>query len=346
MSVDTIWYTRCPVPTASSVAISQGGFDDEFAPDGIVVQSLRAAKDAATRQSHFDHRQQNSFRHGGNAPPIWSRSQGQDVVVLGMTWLPQYQRLLALPDSGIRTLADLRGKRLAVPRRVGEKIDFWRASTLQGFLQALATEGMVAGDVELVDLPVHEPYLADQPASRTGALFDARQYARTASTECHALIRGDVDVIYHYGASGPFLEAFLGAQVVFDFNAHADRRAAVNNGTPNLLTVSGGMLRERPDLVTRYVACILRAAQWAAEHRDETFAIIAREVSVADEWVTDAFGEHIHQQLAPAITDELIQALAIRKDFMREHGFIEHDFWVQEWVNPAPLEAARAMLEN
>lgn len=346
MTIDTLWYTRCPVPTASSIAISQGWLDAEFAPDGIAVQSLRAASDAAVRQSHFDHRQQNSFRHGGNAPPIWSRSQGQDVVVLGMTWLPQYQRLLAMPESGVESLADLRGKRLALPRRVGEKIDFWRASALQGILQALPTAGLTLDDVQIVDLPVYEPYLTQQKASRTGALFDARQYARTASTEALALIRGEVDVIYHYGASGPFLETFLGAQVVFDFQQHPDPKVAINNGTPNVLTVSGGLLRERRDLVVRYLGCLLRAARWAADHRDETWAIIAREVSEAEEWVPEAFGPEIHQQLEPIVTSELIDALEVRQQFMLEHDFIAHDFSVSSWVDAEPLAAARAQLDG
>ena len=134
-AIEQIWYTRCPVPTASGIAIHHGWLSEEFARDGIQVSSLRASSDRAVRESHFDHRVENSFRHGGNAPPIWSRSEGQDLVAIGLTWLPQYQRILALPGSGIRRVEDLRGERLAMPRRTGEKIDFWRASAQQGYLQ-------------------------------------------------------------------------------------------------------------------------------------------------------------------------------------------------------------------
>ncbi len=38
---DTIWYTRCPVPTATGIAADLGWLDDEFAPDGIEVRSLQ-----------------------------------------------------------------------------------------------------------------------------------------------------------------------------------------------------------------------------------------------------------------------------------------------------------------
>ena len=72
---DTLWYTRCPMPTASGLAIEMGWLDEEFAPDGIEVLSLRAAASRKTRESHFDHSQDNSFREGGNTPPIWSYSR-------------------------------------------------------------------------------------------------------------------------------------------------------------------------------------------------------------------------------------------------------------------------------
>ena len=42
-----LWYSRCPVPTASSVAIERGMLDEAFAPDGIAVQSLDASCDIA-----------------------------------------------------------------------------------------------------------------------------------------------------------------------------------------------------------------------------------------------------------------------------------------------------------
>ncbi|MDB5964565.1 MAG: transporter substrate-binding protein, partial [Polaromonas sp.] len=71
--LEQLWYTRCPVPTASGIAIHKGWINDEFAADGITVSSLRASPDRKVRESHFDHRQINSFRQGGNAPPIWSR---------------------------------------------------------------------------------------------------------------------------------------------------------------------------------------------------------------------------------------------------------------------------------
>ena len=104
--IEHLWYTRCPVPSGSGIAVHHGWLSDEFKSSGIEVTSLTASGDAGVRASHFDHRQANSFRQGGNAPPIWARSEGQDVVVVGLTWLPQYQAILAMPGSGIKTITD------------------------------------------------------------------------------------------------------------------------------------------------------------------------------------------------------------------------------------------------
>ena len=56
-------------------------------------------------------------------------------------------------------------------RRVNEKIDFWRASALQGYAQALQTVGLTLDDVTLVDLPVEEPFIRDVSASASGPAF-------------------------------------------------------------------------------------------------------------------------------------------------------------------------------
>lgn len=128
MSIDTLWYTRCPVPTAFSAAVRLGWIDAEFAPDKIEVASLLRSPLRATRESHFAHTQANSFRHGGNIPPLWAFSEGNDVRLIALSWNDENQVVLARPDSDIRTVADLRGRKLAVPRRLHDSIDFWRAT--------------------------------------------------------------------------------------------------------------------------------------------------------------------------------------------------------------------------
>ncbi len=136
MTIDTVWYTRCPVPTAFSLAVEQGWIDDAVAGEGLVARSLSASPDPAIRQAHFDQNLSAFFRHGGNIPPIVARSRGVDVRLIGLSWAQIPQQLLTLPGSGIGSAEDLRGRRLSLPRRVHSSVDFVRATALRGYEKA------------------------------------------------------------------------------------------------------------------------------------------------------------------------------------------------------------------
>jgi ABC-type nitrate/sulfonate/bicarbonate transport system substrate-binding protein len=343
-AVTELWYTRCPVPTASSLAIAQGWLDEEFAPDGITVASLRASTDRAVRESHFNHTQASSFRQGGNIPPIWTRSQGSDVRLIGLSWAEQYQAILTLPGSGIHGPEDLKGRRLALARRLNDQIDFWRATALRGYDSTLRHVGLTLDDVELVDLPVSEPYLRSDASSHSGSLFGAFTNRRLQSAEVLALIRGDVDALYVAGGRGPDLEALTGAEVVFDIAASEDPTLKINNITPAALTVSGALLEERPDLVARYVASTLRAARWAAENPAQTRRIIAHEVGIAEDFVLPGYPREIHANLEPTLAEDLVQAIESQQRFLLEHGFITAGFDVREWIDEGPLADAHELL--
>lgn len=333
-AVDTLWYTRCPVPTASSIAIERCLFDAEFAPDGIRTASLRASSDLAVRESHFDHAQRRSFREGGNIPPIWSRSRGADTRLIGATWVEQYHAILALPESGIRSGADLRGRRLGISAHLHDQIDFWRARALRGMLAGLAISGLSAADVEIVYLPEEETFLGDDAPSETGTLWTAKQQQRIQRRELFALIRGEVDAICVTAARGVQMEALLGAVRVVDLAAHPDRATRISNSVPLILTVSGELLRERPDLVRRYLGCVREAARWARTNPRETRRIVAAELGDAEEWVDISYGDALATSLEPNLSDDLIVAVESQKDFLLEHGFIDTDFDVRAWAAP------------
>jgi ABC-type nitrate/sulfonate/bicarbonate transport system substrate-binding protein len=106
MSIDTFWITRCPVPTAFSLAVRLGWLEQEFERDGIAVRSLASSTARDVRQSHFEQTQPNFFRHGGNIPPLVSRSRGADVRLIGLSWTDTAELVLAAPGSGIRKPAD------------------------------------------------------------------------------------------------------------------------------------------------------------------------------------------------------------------------------------------------
>jgi ABC-type nitrate/sulfonate/bicarbonate transport system substrate-binding protein len=139
MAIDTLWYTRCPAPTAATIAIREGWLDTEFAADGIAVRSLASSNDRQVHLSHYRHSQPNSFRFGCYVPPLISQSRGADIKVIGIAWHDRVHGIYALPDSGIETAADLKGKRLGVPVRLNDDVDWWRASVLGGYKALFAS---------------------------------------------------------------------------------------------------------------------------------------------------------------------------------------------------------------
>ncbi len=347
MSNKTIWYTRCPVPTAFSIALNNGWFDEEFAADGIEVNSLLKSTDRAVRESHFDHTLADSLRHGGNNPPIWSRSKGNDVRLIGLSWTDQPQFLISKPDSGIKTAGDLKGKRLALPPRPKDSIDFTRANYLHFYETALATVGLTLKDVELVDVLVDRAFLDESGApSKDGSLWNAVQLRASQREEVAAYWQGKVDVIASAGPRGLENLALLGGHVVHDISLQPERIAKTSNSFPYTFTVSGRFLKERPDLVARLLARILEAAEWAKTHQDEVVRVTARELGVAEEFVVAAFGDNLAKQLDVNLSDENVAAIRLRKEFLLKHGFLRSDFDLDQWIDPEPLREAQRIAKE
>ena len=193
---DTLWYTRCSIPTPLGVGAQLGFYRDEFAADGIAIKSLQESRDPAETDSHFEHTLPHSFRLGGAVPPIWARAKGQDTRVIGISWIDEYQAILALPGSGIRGAADLRGRKLALPQRRdrADSVDVARASALRGLLVALELAGLGQKDAEWVDVP-NDRY-RDGPNVGAPDTAVRRRQAHSYTSVAHALVKGEVDAIY------------------------------------------------------------------------------------------------------------------------------------------------------
>ncbi|MFO6454536.1 MULTISPECIES: ABC transporter substrate-binding protein [unclassified Aeromicrobium] len=342
--VSELWYTRCPVPTASSLAISTGLLDAEFAADGIEVRSLLTSGDERIRQSHFDHTQPRSFRQGGNIPPIWSASRGTSQRLVGLSWVEHVQHVVARADSGITSVEDLAGRRIGVARRVNDQIDFWRATALRGLEVALESGGLQFGDVTLVDLEETRPYIPADSSTLTGSLFSAFTNKRLQANEVEALVRGEVDAIYVNGMRAVDVEAFFSLHVVVDVGALPEARQRVSNIAPVAFTASTDLIDERPDLVARYLAASQRAAAWAQDHEDEARRIIANEVGFVEEFVDPSFGPGLHTRLEVSLAEDLVDGIRVQKDFLLRHGFITSDVDLDAWIDPRPLRAAAELL--
>jgi ABC-type nitrate/sulfonate/bicarbonate transport system substrate-binding protein len=332
---DTIWYTRCPVPTATGIAADLGWLGDEFAADGIEVRSLQDISREEAANYHYTHALAGLFREGGNVPALWAKSRGEPTRLVGLTWIEERQVIHVRADSPISDPGQLKGARLAVPRHQIE-IDFWRAMALHGFAGALGLAGLALADAQLVDVPAG---LSPEELDQTGRPVD-RAHAQWES-ELAALARGDVDAVYTKGAVAVETAQRHGTRIAIELDAVPGKRSRINNGTPRPITVHQGLLDERPDIVVRFLSVLARAARWAEANPDEVARILAAETGAGAAGVSGAY-KHADQfrDLHIDLSPERLDLLAEQELFLRAHSFIGAPVSVSTWADHAPLHAA------
>ena len=341
-----VWYTVCPVPSAISIAIGRGELQAGFDESGVRLRNVRTHPDRQVRESHYDQTQRNLFREGGNIPPLWSRSLGRDVRLIGLTWIDHYASLIALPGSGIRTPEDLKGKRLGLVNRPNDRIDFTRATQLRGYLTALKAGGVSRNDVTFVDLTYDKPLVAQPPEAQalSSSAFGIHGVWERQSLLLRALLEGTVDALYLTG-SGIEVQALAGAGIVYDAAAALDPSDRVSNLTPVAFTVKGELLESQPEVVTEYVAANLRSARWARENAEDAARFIGRDTAIPEEAVAAAYSPNVASQLETSLDPHLIDHLETQKQFLLSEGFIPNDFSLADFIAPEPLRKARALVE-
>ncbi|MEZ0109928.1 ABC-type nitrate/sulfonate/bicarbonate transport system substrate-binding protein [Catenulispora sp. EB89] len=325
-TLDTLWFTRCPVPTATGIAADRGWLAAEFAADGLAVRSLQDAGPDVPRDRHFTHALTGLFREGGNVPALWARAAGERTRLIGLTWIEERQAILVRAEDRDRIAepGDLAGLRIAVPRR-DIAIDFWRAMALAGFRGALAAAGTGLGfgdvtPVEVVAAPSAGQWIA----------------------ELEALRAGRVDAVYVKGALAVEAAAAHGAVIGIDLDAFADPAVRINNGTPRPVTVHQDLLDRHPELVVRFLRVLVEAADWAASHPGELARILAAETGAGPEGVAGAYRGAGSSDLHLDLSEHRLGLLARQEHFLRGQGFLAAPVDVAAWAAPEPLAAAQA----
>jgi ABC-type nitrate/sulfonate/bicarbonate transport system substrate-binding protein len=338
-SLREIWFTRCPVPTATGIAHALGWFTQEFAADGIRVATIQDAPPELSRH-HYDHEIPSLIREGGNLLALAARAQGAPTRLIGLTWIDEAQAIIVRPDSGIHEPRQLNGARVALPGYVQRDIpahvrgsSIARGMSLHGIKGALSLAGLSLDAVEFVEVGSGQH---ERGAQNLGDLWAGLD----------ELLTGAVDAVYVKGASAVEAARRRGLMVGIDLDQFPDRRTRVNNGTPRPITVHESLLESHFDVVVRFLAQTLRAADWAKENLQAVYGILKRETRAGDEGVAAAYRDGFHRNLHPDLSAERLELLRMQKTFMWVHGFLDADFDLEAWVDTRPLAAAQELLQH
>ena len=327
-TLDTLWFTRCPVPTATGIAADLGWLASEFEGDGIQIRSLQDAGADVPREEHFAHGLAALVREGGNVPALWARSQGAPTRLIGLTWIEERQVIVTRPGFGVTEPAELVGLRIAVPRRP-IAIDFWRAMALAGFAGALSLVERDLDDVRRTEFEV------SPETDASGGQWAA---------DLQALRDGQVDAVYLKGAVAVEQARRHGAVVALDLDTLGPRESRVNNGTPRPITVHQYLLDSHPDVVVRFLAVLLEAAQWAQGRPDELLTILSSETGAGQEGAASAYIAAGAPDLRIDLSAERLALLARQERFLAEQGFLSPRVDIEDWSAPQVLESAQALV--
>jgi sulfonate transport system substrate-binding protein len=164
----------------------------------------------------------------GDAPPVFAQAAGKDVVYVGAEPpKPDSSALLVKPDSPLKTLADLKGRRVALQK--GSSAHFLA-------VQAVKRAGLAWADIQPIYLPPAEARAAfERGAVDAWAIWDPYYAAAEISGELRTLAtsRGLTSNNTFYLASRALsqqpalLKAIFQALTDADARAQADRRDAV-----------------------------------------------------------------------------------------------------------------------
>jgi 2'-hydroxybiphenyl-2-sulfinate desulfinase len=285
---------------------------------------------------HYDYKTPVLFREGGNIPPIWSKSEGREPVLIGITFLPQKAYILVRTDSNIDTVEQLRGKRIGIPTRPDFLIDFFAATALHGFKSALAARDVSLKDVNVVELPSTEAEIGS----------DSNHKSNLGGSSIQALDGGRIDAIFSGGVKAQQLLSTGKYTAVYELSENPNLVLPVNNSYPNILTVSRKLADESPEIVIEYVKQVILAAQWAKTNLPGVIELFTSQLHGSAGDVVKSLPSGFHKRLTPSITEEGLSALEGQKRFLIESGYIKNDFDIEKWADDSFLKAAWKEIEK
>lgn len=347
-----VYYTNCPLVSASNVDQELGWTKEEYKKIGVKYQFLRLPRENDW-YPHYIHNLDNLIRFGGLFPPVHVQADIRRTRLLGVTHVPREGGVMMVrARDDIYRMSELKGKKIGLSKSMNRiKTDWWRIQEEQGIELMLRMNGMTRKDVEIVEFPYaddwyNKPEMLD-PMENPSELWLKRDHKRDLAFRPleTALEKGLIDAMYSQSRVLSVLSETTGKfKAIEDLSRYPDWTLQVAN-IPATITCSDVMAEKHPELAVTFLKGMIKVGRWANEHKHAAAAILDKQTFYRD--VEDTCDGIRLVDMVPNLSPQNLVSVEIGKDFMLSHGYIKNNFDVQKWAAPEFLEqAARELLEE
>ncbi|MGO9614383.1 MAG: ABC transporter substrate-binding protein [Dissulfurispiraceae bacterium] len=348
-----VYYTNCPLVSASNVDQELGWTKEEYKKIGVQYLYLRARKENDW-YPHYIHNLDNIIRFGGLFPPVHVHADIRRTVLLGVTHVPSEGGVMMVRSrDDIYRMSDLKGKKIGLSRSQNKiKTDWWGIQEEQGIELMLRMNDMTRNDVEIVEFPYPDdwydnPEMMGPEMENPSELWLRRDHKHDLAFRPleTALEKGVIDAMYSQSKVLSILSETTGKfKSIEDLSRYPDWTLQVAN-IPAAITCTMEMAEKHPELAVTFLKGMIKAGRWANEHKHAAAAILDKQTFYRD--VEDTYEGIRRVDMVPNLSPQNLVSVEIGKDFMLSHGYIKNDFDVKKWAAPEFLEqAAKELLEQ
>jgi len=346
-----VYYTNCPLISASNVDQELGWTREEFKKIGVKYAFLRSSE-KNDWYPHYIHNLDNLIRFGGLFPPIAVHADIRKTKLLGVTQVYEGGCMMVRAEEEIYKMSHLKGKKIGLSKSMNQvKNDWWRIQEEQGIELMLKMNDMTRADVEIVEFPYADDWYNDPsmlaPMENPSELQLKRDHKHDLAFRPleTALLDGTVDAIYTQSHVFQKLQEATGKmKAIEDLSRYPDWTLQVAN-VPAAITCTTEMAEKHPELVIAFLKGMIKVGRWSNRNKRAAAEILDKQTFYKD--VEDTYQGIKHLDMVPNLSAQNLASVKIGKDFMFSHGYIKNDFDVNEWAAPEFLEqAARELLED
>jgi ABC-type nitrate/sulfonate/bicarbonate transport system substrate-binding protein len=346
-----VYYTNCPLVSASNVDQELGWTREEYKKIGVKYAFMRSRRETDW-YPHYIHNQDNLIRFGGLFPPINVHADIRRTRLLGVTHVAHEGGVMMVrAKDNIFRMTDLKGKKIGLSKSMNKvKNDWWRIQEHQGIELMLRMNGMTMNDIQLVEFPYADDWYNDpkmlDPMENPSELWLKRDHKHDLAFRPleTALEKGVIDACYYQSKVLSCLAEATGKfAAIEDLSRYPDWRLQVAN-IPAAITCTDVMAEKHPELAVTFMKGMIKVGRWANEHKHAAAAILDKQTFYLD--VEDTYRGIKDVDMVPNLSPQNLASVEIGKDFMVSHGYIKNDFDVKKWAAPEFLEQAAKELIN